>query len=103
MRRLALHWFLALALVFAQLGVQAHALSHAGAGLHGHDGPVEQSDHDPASCLAFGAAAGGGVPSSALSLGAEAPHAVPALGSADPLLPSIALSRFASRAPPVHS
>ena len=103
MRRLALHWLLAVALVLAQLGIQAHALSHAGAGLHGHDGPVQQSDHDPASCIAFGAAAGGAVPSSALPLGAEAPHAVPALGFADPLLPSIALSRFASRAPPVQS
>jgi hypothetical protein len=102
-RRLVLHCFLALALVLAQLGIQAHALSHVGDGVHGHDGPVKQSDHDPASCLAFGAAAGGAVASSALPLGTEAPHAVPALGSADPLLPSIALSRFASRAPPVRS
>jgi hypothetical protein len=103
MRRLALHWLLALALVLAHVGVQVHALSHAGAALHGHDGPVQQSDHDPASCLAFGAAAGGAVASSALPLGTEPPRAAPAVGSADPLLPSTALTRFASRAPPVRS
>jgi len=103
-RRLALHCFLALALVLAQLGIQAHALSHVGEGVHGHDGPVQQSDHDPASCLAFGAAAGGAVASFALPLGAEAPRAVAAaLGFADPLLPSAALTRFASRAPPFRS
>jgi hypothetical protein len=102
-RRFALHWLLAVALVLAQLGIQAHALSHVGEALHGHDGPVKHADHDPASCLAFGAAAGGAAPSCALPFGAEAPNAVPPLGSADPLLPSIALSRFASRAPPVHS
>ena len=59
--------------------------------------------HDPASCLAFEAAAGGAVAPSGLTLGGEPPDAVAGLASADPLLPSIALSRFASRAPPVLS
>jgi hypothetical protein len=103
MRRPVLHWLLAAALVLAQLGVQAHALSHAGKALHGQDGALQQSGHDPASCLAFDAAAGGAPASTALPLVAEVPHAVPGLASADPLLPSTALARFASRAPPSDS
>src|SRR5262245_26267638 len=101
MRRRALHWLLAAALVFAQFGVQAHALSHLGKVLSGQDGTYQQTNHDPAACLAFEAAAGGAVTSAALSLGGEAPHAVIGLASCDPLLPSLALARFASRAPPV--
>ena len=95
MRRLAARWLLALALVVAQLGIHAHALSHLGDALSGNDGGIHQTKHDPASCLAFEAAAGAAVAPSGLALGGEAPAAV-----ADPLLPSIALSRFASRAPP---
>ena len=100
MRRRILHWLLALALVAAQFGVQAHALSHLGKALYGQDGAVHQTGHDPASCLAFDAAAGAAVATSGLILGCEAPDAVASLASADPLLPSVALSRFASRAPP---
>ena len=103
MRRFALHWLLALALVVAQLGIHAHALSHLDEALYGQDGKLQQTKHDPASCLAFEAAAGAAVASSALVLGGAAPDAVAGLTSADPLLPSIALSRFASRAPPVLS
>ena len=103
MRRRALHWLLAAALVFAQFGVHAHALSHVGKVLNGQDGTFQQTSHDPATCLAFEAAAGGAVTSAALPLGGEAPHAVAGLAPTDPLLPSLALARFASRAPPVLS
>ena len=103
MRRRALHWLLAAALVFAQFGVQAHALSHLGKVLSGQDGTAQQTKHDPATCLAFEAAAGGAGAPPTLPLGGEAPHAVAGLASTDPLLPSLALARFASRAPPVLS
>ena len=103
MRRRALHWLLAAALVFAQFGVQAHALSHLGKVLSGQDGTFQQTSHDPATCLAFETAAGGAVTPAALPLGGEAPRAVAGLASCDPLLPSLALARFASRAPPVLS
>jgi len=103
MRCRALHWLLAAALVFTQFGVQAHALSHLAKVLNGQDGTFQQTSHDPASCLAFEAAAGGAVTSAVLPLGGEAPRAVAGLASCDPLLASLALARFASRAPPVLS
>jgi len=103
MRRRALHWVLAAALVFAQFGVHAHALSHLGKVLNGPEGALQQTGHDPATCLAFEAAAGGAVASAALPLGGETPHAVAELAPTDPLLPSLALARFSSRAPPVLS
>ena len=102
MRR-ALHWLLAAALVIAQFGVQAHALSHLGKVLNAPDGTFQQTKHDPASCLAFEAAAGATPTSSALPLGVEVPRAAASPVPADPLLPSLALSRFASRAPPALS
>jgi hypothetical protein len=103
-RRLLAHWFLALALVLAQVGIHAHALSHLEEVLYGHDGGVEHPGHGAELCLAFDAAAGGAVAPSALPLGCPAPVAAgPALGDSDPLLPSRALERFASRAPPVRS
>jgi hypothetical protein len=103
MRRVALHWFLAVALVVAQLGIQWHALSHLEEARYEPLGAVHHPDHEPEFCLAFDAAAGGAVASSALPLGGDAPGDVPGLGFADPLLPSFALERFASRAPPVRS
>jgi hypothetical protein len=103
MRRFALHWFLAAALVVAQLGLHAHTLSHLGDARYGSDGWVHQTDHDPAACLAFDAAAGGAVTPSAFALVGEAPRALAGPSAADPLLPSAALARFASRAPPAHS
>src|SRR5262245_42158045 len=103
MRRRALHWLLAAALVFAQFGVHAHALSHLGKVVNGQDGTYQQTGHDPASCLAFEAAAGGAATSSALPLSGEALHAAAGLASCDPLLPTLALARFASRAPPLFS
>ena len=104
MRRLALHWLLAAALVLAQLGIFAHALSHLDRALRGHDGAVHHTDHKAETCLAFAAASGGAAASSALPLLVfGAPCAAPRLGLTDPLLPSLALDRFASRAPPVRS
>jgi hypothetical protein len=103
MCRLAARWLLAAALVVAQLGIHAHALSHLDKALHGHDGAIHQTGHDPASCLAFEAAAGAAVAPSGLTLVGDAPDAVAGLASADPLLPVIARSRFASRAPPLLS
>lgn len=103
MRRFALHWFLAAALVVAQLGLHAHTLSHLDDARYGSDGWAHQTDHDPAACLAFDAAAGGAVAPAAFPLVGEPPRAFAGPGSADPLLPSLALTRFASRAPPAHS
>ncbi len=103
MRRLALHGFLALALVVAQLGLHAHALSHLDEALYGQHGALHHPDHEPERCLAFDAAAGGAGAPAALPLGGEAPRAFAGLASADPLLPSLALARFASRAPPFAS
>jgi hypothetical protein len=95
-RRLA-RLFLAAALVVAQYGVYAHALSH----LYGNDagGTV---NHGQNVCAAFTAGSGGAVGWGDLPLQADAPpdHVV-APAPADPLLPSLALTRFASRAPPL--
>ncbi len=103
MRRRAAHWLLAAALVVAQSGVHAHALSHFDEALYGHDGGVPP-DHEPEVCVAFDAASGGTAASSDLPLpAAPAPGGGAATAPADPLLPPLALTRFASRAPPVAS
>ncbi len=103
MRRLAAHWFLAVALVVAQYGVHAHALSHLDEALYGQDGGVPP-DHEPAVCVAFVAASGGAVASGELPLHVDAaPNGFVSPAPADPLLPPLALTRFASRAPPVAS
>jgi hypothetical protein len=100
MHRLAAHWLLAVALVVAQHGVYAHALSHLEEDLHGHDGDAKV-DHGRDVCAAFAAASGGAVGSNDAPLCAEAiPHGAAGPAAADPLLPSVALTRFASRAPP---
>ncbi len=100
MRRRAAHWLLAGALVVAQLGVHAHAVSHLTAVPHG-DVPA---DHGTAVCVAFVAAAGGALPAGALPLAAApAPAGAVVPRPADPLLPPLALTRFASRAPPLAS
>jgi hypothetical protein len=101
MRQRLARLFLAAALVVAQHGVYAHALSHLDEARYGHDGGVP-AKHAPEVCVAFVAAAGGAVASSDPPLSAAAPqdHFVgPA--PADPLLAPLALTRFASRAPPL--
>ncbi len=103
MRRLAAHWLLAVALVVAQHGVYAHALSHLGDDLHEDEGG-SKLDHGRDVCAAFTGASGGVVGSGDLPLhGAAAPTPVVGSAPADPLLPSLALTRFASRAPPPAS
>ena len=91
------NWLLAAAFVFAQAGVNAHALSHLEEALHGDVHP----DHATEVCVAFAAASGGAAASADSPL---TPGPVPgaAVGSApaDPLLPPLALTRFGSRAPP---
>jgi hypothetical protein len=90
---------LAAALVLAQYGVNAHALSHLDEALYG-DG----FDHAAEICVAFDAVSGGAAPSSELAIGGvPAPDGVVALAPSDPLLPPLALTRFASRAPPAIS
>jgi hypothetical protein len=101
MRQLLSRLVLAAALVVAQHGVYAHALSHVGKTPYGQDGSTP-AKHPAAVCLAFVAAASGALPSGDLPLTAdEAPAAVAAPAPADPFLPPLALTRFASRAPPL--
>jgi hypothetical protein len=103
MRRLAARWLLAVALVVAQHGVYAHALSHFEADLYGDDSGG-LLDHGQDVCAAFVSASGGAVGSGDPTL-SGAPARCGAVGpdAADPLLPSLALTRFASRAPPLAS
>ena len=97
MRRLFPRLFLAAALVLAQHAVYAHALSH----LYGNDGSGKVN-HGQNVCAAFTAGSGGAVGWGELPLHADAPRDyVVAPAPADPLLPSLALTRFASRAPPL--
>lgn len=101
MRRLLPRLFLAAALVVAQHGVLAHALSHVGKAPYGEDGGAP-ANHPAEVCVAFVAAAGGALPSGDLTLAADdVPPAVTAPAPADPFLPPLALTRFASRAPPL--
>jgi hypothetical protein len=91
-------WLLALALVVAQHGVHAHALSHLEEALYGDVHP----DHGAEVCVAFVAASGGAVGPGDLPLPAgPAPSGLVPPAPADPLLPPLALTRFASRAPPL--
>jgi hypothetical protein len=103
MRQALTRVLLATALVVAQYGVFAHALSHVDKARYGHDGGVP-AGHTAQLCIAFAAAAGGALLSSDLPpRAAAAPDAPPALAPADPFLPAIALTRFASRAPPLSA
>jgi hypothetical protein len=101
-RQLLARVFLATALVVAQYGVFAHALSHLDKARYGHDGGVP-AGHAAEICVAFAAAAGGALAAGELPLQAHPSpdgHAAP-LAPADPFLPALALTRFASRAPPL--
>ena len=101
MRQLLPRLFLAAALVVAQQGVLAHALSHLGKTPYGQDGGAP-AKHPVEVCVAFVAAGSGALPSGDLPLAAEkVPDALAAPAPADPFLPPIALTRFASRAPPL--
>ena len=100
MRQRLARLFLAAALVVAQHGVYAHALSHLEGALYGHDGGAP-TKHAPEVCVAF-AASGGAAASSDPPLYVEpTPYGAVGLDAADPLLCPLALTRFASRAPPL--
>jgi hypothetical protein len=101
--RLVRAWLLGVALVFAQHGVYAHALSHFGETSDGHDSHAP-AEHPREVCIAYAAASGAAAASCAPPLSVQPVpigHVAPA--PADPLLPSLALTRFASRAPPAAS
>jgi hypothetical protein len=101
MRQRLARLFLAAALVVAQHGVYAHALSHLENALYGHDGGVPPK-HAPEICLAFVAASGGAPATGDLPLHVNAAsNDAVAPAPADPFLPPLALTRFASRAPPL--
>lgn len=90
-------WLLAAALVAAQAGVHAHALSHLEETLHGDVHP----DHAAEVCVAFAGASGGAAASAHPPLvSGPAPGVFVGSAPADPLLPPLALTRFGSRAPP---
>ena len=93
--------FLAATLVLAQYGVFAHALSHLDKARYGNDGGVPVG-HAAEVCISFAAAASGAVASSGLPPHTHvAPRGFATSTPADPLLPALALTRFASRAPPL--
>jgi hypothetical protein len=101
MRQRLARFVLAAALVVAQYGVHAHALSHLDEALYWQDG-LAHSDHAPEVCVAFDAASGGAATSPDPPLAAaRAANGFVAAAPADPLLPPLALTRFASRAPPL--
>jgi hypothetical protein len=88
---------LAVALVVAQVGVHAHALSHFEEALYGDVHP----DHSAEVCVAFAGASGGAAVSADSPLvPGRAPCALAGRRPADPLLSPLALTRFSSRAPP---
>jgi len=107
MRRLAVHWLLAIAIAVLAPGGYVHALSHLGGdpirGQQQRKGDAKT--HAPYACElcgAYAAADGGAAPAAADAL-VVSPAATPVGQPAEPLLPPAALTRFASRAPPAIS
>jgi hypothetical protein len=101
MRQRLARLFLAAALVVAQHGVYAHALSHLDEARYGYDGGTP-TKHAPEVCVAFVAASGAAPATSDLPLHVNAAsNGAVASAPADPFLPPLALTRFASRAPPL--
>src|SRR5215470_14111050 len=102
MRRLAAHWLLAAAIALLAPGGYVHALSHLGGE------PIQQRKGDAKThapyacglCGAYAAADGGAAPAAADAL-LVSPAATSVGRPAEPLLPPLALTRFASRAPPL--
>lgn len=102
MRRLLAHWLLALAIAALAPNGYVHALTHLGDELaksHEKGDPAAPAPHACALCVAYSAADGSPPPAAVpiLVLSAATPVARPA----EPLLPPLALTRFASRAPPL--
>jgi hypothetical protein len=103
MRRLVAHWLLALAIAALAPSGYAHALTHLGDELakshkKGDAGP--QAPHACALCAAHAGADGGATRAAVVPV-LVLPAARPVGRAADPFLPPAALTRFASRAPPL--
>ena len=103
MRKLAAHWLLAVAIAAFAPGGYVHWLSH----LANAPGKSEQRksnaqapQHACELCGAYAAADGGAAPAAAGAL-LVSPAATAVGRPAEPLLPPLALTRFASRAPPL--
>ena len=104
MRRLAAHWLLAVAIAAFAPGGYAHWLSHlANAPVKSEQRKGDARTHAPYACElcgAYAAADGGAAPAAAGAL-LVSPAATAVGRPAEPLLPPLALTRFASRAPPL--
>jgi hypothetical protein len=103
MRRLAAHWLLVLAIAALAPSGYVHALTHLGDELaksHKNGDAAPQATHACALCASYAGADGGAVRAAAVPL-LVLPAATPLGRPAEPLLPSAALTRFASRAPPL--
>jgi hypothetical protein len=104
MRRLAVHWLLAIAIAALAPGGYVHALSHVGGEpIHGQkQRKGDAKTHAPYACELCGAYAavdGGAAPTAAGPL-VVSPAAAPVGRPAELFLLPAALTRFASRAPP---
>jgi hypothetical protein len=105
MRRLAAHWLLALAIAALAPGGYLHALTHFGEELarsHEKGDTTPPAPHGCALCAAYSGADGAVASAAAVPLLAL-PEATVAGRLAEPLLPPAALTRFASRAPPLSA
>jgi hypothetical protein len=101
-RRLLAHWLLALAIAALAPSGYVHALTHLGDDLaksHEKGDPATPAPHACALCVAYCAADGGPPPAAVPIL--VLPAATPVVRPAEPFLPPVALTRFASRAPPL--
>jgi hypothetical protein len=102
MRRPLAHWLLALAIATLAPGGYVHALAHLGDEL-ARNQPAKgdaKAQHACELCGAYATADGSAPPPAAQPL-VELPATTSAVAPVEPFLPSLALTRFASRAPPL--
>jgi hypothetical protein len=102
-RRLVAHWLLALAIAALAPSGYVHALTHLGDDLpnsHEKGDPAAPAPHACALCAAYSASDGGVAPAVGVPV-PVLPAATPVARAAEPFLPPAALTRFASRAPPL--
>ena len=103
MRRLAAHWLLALAIAALTPSGYVHALTHLGDELaksHQKGDAAPQATHACVLCAAYAGTDGGGARAAVVPL-LVLPAAAPVGRPAELFLPPAALTRFASRAPPL--
>jgi len=103
MRRLLAHCLLALAVAALAPSGYLHALTHLGDELarnHEKGDRAPPTPHACALCAAYAGADGGAAPAAAAPI-LVLPAATPVGRPAEPFLPPAALTRFASRAPPL--